>query len=114
MFKRLAEERLPGQVSVEVYPNSTLFGDATELEALRNNEVQLLARRWRSSSSTQAAAGFRPAVPVRRHRCRQPLSEAHQGKQLLRSMEDKNITGLAYWHNGMKQLSATRMLRLPE
>ncbi|MAK86335.1 MAG: C4-dicarboxylate ABC transporter, partial [Pseudomonas sp.] len=43
MFKRLAEERLPGQVSVEVYPNSTLFGDATELEALRNNEVQLLA-----------------------------------------------------------------------
>src|SRR3546814_7425501 len=41
MFKRLAEERLPGQVSVEVYPNSTLFGDATELEALRNNEVQL-------------------------------------------------------------------------
>ncbi|HAV05266.1 MAG TPA: C4-dicarboxylate ABC transporter, partial [Pseudomonas sp.] len=36
-----------------------------------------------------------------------------KGKQLLRSMEDKNITGLAYWHNGMKQLSATRMLRLP-
>src|SRR3546814_13758798 len=36
-----------------------------------------------------------------------------KGKQLLRSMEDQNITGLAYWHDGMKQLSATRMLRLP-
>ena len=43
LFKKLVEERLPGQVSVEVYPNSTLFGDANELEALANDEVQLLA-----------------------------------------------------------------------
>ena len=42
MFK-LAEERLPGKVKVEVYPNSTLFGDADEIEALRANKVQMLA-----------------------------------------------------------------------
>ena len=38
MFK-LAEERLPGKVKVEVYPNSTLFGDADEIEALRANKA---------------------------------------------------------------------------
>lgn len=31
LFKKLAEERLPGKVKVEVYPNSTLFGDADEI-----------------------------------------------------------------------------------
>jgi len=36
-----------------------------------------------------------------------------KGRQLLRSMEKSNISGLAYWHNGMKQLSATRALRVP-
>ena len=40
---KLAEERLPGKVKVEVYPNSTLFGDADEIEALRANKVQMLA-----------------------------------------------------------------------
>lgn len=43
LFKQLAEERLAGKVRVEVYPNSSLYGDANELEALRNNDVQLLA-----------------------------------------------------------------------
>jgi len=36
-----------------------------------------------------------------------------KGRQLLRSMEDHNIVGLAYWHNGMKQLSASKALRVP-
>jgi C4-dicarboxylate-binding protein DctP len=29
-------------------------------------------------------------------------------------MEDKNIVGLAYWHNGMKQMSANKALREPK
>ena len=43
LFKKLVEERLGDQVKVEVYPNSSLYGDANELQALTNNEVQLLA-----------------------------------------------------------------------
>ena len=34
LFKKLAEERLPGKVKVEVYSNSQLFGDGKEMEAL--------------------------------------------------------------------------------
>ena len=43
LFKKLAEERLPGKVTVEVYPNSSLFGDGKEMEALLIGDVQLLA-----------------------------------------------------------------------
>lgn len=42
-FKKLAEERLPGKVKVEVYPNSQLFGDGKEMEALLLGDVQLIA-----------------------------------------------------------------------
>lgn len=43
LFKKLAEERLPGKVKVEVYPNSSLFGDGKEMEALLLGDVQMLA-----------------------------------------------------------------------
>src|SRR5690606_39588044 len=43
LFKKLAEERLAGKVRVEVYPNSTLYGDADEMEALLDGRVELLA-----------------------------------------------------------------------
>ena len=42
-FKELAEKYLPGKVKVEVYPNSTLYKDGEEMEALSLGSVQLLA-----------------------------------------------------------------------
>ena len=115
MFKRLAEERLPGQVSVEVYPNSTLFGDATELEALRNNEVQLLAPSLaKFEQYTKQLQVFDLPFLFDDIDAVNRFQKRTKGKQLLRSMEDRNITGLAYWHNGMKQLSANKPLREPK
>ena len=35
------------------------------------------------------------------------------GKKLLTSMTDKGFVGLAYWHNGLKQLSANKPLLVP-
>ncbi|HET9786617.1 MAG TPA: hypothetical protein VFP47_05770, partial [Pyrinomonadaceae bacterium] len=43
LFKKLVEERLPGKVKVEVYPNSSLFGDGKEMEALLLGDVQMIA-----------------------------------------------------------------------
>lgn len=114
LFKRLVEERLAGQVRVEVYPNSTLYGDADELEALRNDQVQLLApslakfeKYTRQLQVFDLPFLFDDLDAVNRFQRRA------KGRQLLRSMEVQNILGLAYWHNGMKQLSATRPLLLP-
>src|SRR5260370_13243079 len=42
-FKKLAEERTKGRVKVEVYPNSQLFKDGEEMEALQLRSVQMLA-----------------------------------------------------------------------
>lgn len=115
MFKKLAEERLPGKVRVEVYPNSSLFGDGKEMEALLLGDVQLIAPSL--AKFEQYSKGvqvfdlpflFDDMAAVER------FQKGEAGQKLLRSMEDKNITGLAYWHNGLKQLSANKPLREPK
>ncbi|WP_312764280.1 TRAP transporter substrate-binding protein [Stutzerimonas balearica] len=114
LFKRLAEERLPGQVTVEVYPNSSLYGDADELEALREDKVQLLAPSLaKFEQYTKQVQLFDLPFLFDDLDAVNRFQKRAKGRQLLRSMETHNITGLAYWHNGMKQLSATRPLHRP-
>jgi len=114
LFKRLAEERLPGQVSVEVYSNSSLYGDADELEALREDKVQLLAPSLaKFEQYTKQVQVFDLPFLFDDLDAVNRFQKRAKGRQLLRSMETHNITGLAYWHNGMKQLSATRPLHRP-
>ena len=115
LFKKLAEERLPGKVEVQVYPNSSLFGDGKEMEALLLGDVQLiapsLAKFEHYSKGIQVfdlPFLFDDIEAVDR------FQKGEAGQKLLRSMEDKNITGLGYWHNGMKQLSANKPLREPK
>lgn len=66
LFKKLVEERLAGQVKVEVFPNSTLFGDADELQALQDGKgADAGAVVVEVRGLHQAARSLRPAVPVR-------------------------------------------------
>ena len=114
LFQRLVAERLPGQVKVEVYPNSALFGDADELEALRNNEVQMLAPSLaKFERYTQRLQVFDMPFLFDDLAAVDRFQKRAKGRELLRAMEKQNILGLAFWHNGMKQLSATRPLYLP-
>jgi C4-dicarboxylate-binding protein DctP len=114
LFKKLVDERLGGKVVVEVYPNSTLYGDANELEALVNDEVQLLAPSLaKFEKYTKQLQVFDLPFLFDDLNAVNRFQKRAKGRQLLRAMEDHNIVGLAYWHNGMKQLSATRPLRLP-
>lgn len=114
LFQKLVHERLGGKVKVEVYPNSSLFGDADELAALQNNEVQILAPSMAKFSNLSPGVQvfdlpflFDDQAAVERFE-RRP-----HGKALLLSMVDQNIVGLAFWHNGMKQLSSSRPLQKP-
>ena len=114
MFKQLVEERLPGEVRVEIYPNSSLYGDADELEALRNNDVQMLAPSLaKFEQYTKQLQVFDLPFLFDDLEAVNRFQKRAKGRQLLRSMEKHNIVGLAYWHNGMKQLSATRALQVP-
>lgn len=115
MFKKLAEERLPGKVKVEVYPNSTLYGDDKEMEALLLGEVQIIARSLaKFDQYTKTVQLFDLPFLFDDIAAVDRFQQSPEGQKLLKSMESKNVTGLAYWHNGMKQLSADRPLRTPE
>ncbi|SDY52095.1 TRAP transporter substrate-binding protein [Pseudomonas sp. NFACC08-1] len=115
MFKKLVEERLPGKVKVEVYPNSTLYGDDKELEALLLGEVQIIARSLaKFDQYTKSVQLFDLPFLFNDIAAVDRFQRSPEGQKLLKSMESKNITGLAYWHNGMKQLSANKPLRTPE
>ncbi|VXD01270.1 C4-dicarboxylate-binding periplasmic protein DctP [Pseudomonas sp. 8Z] len=114
LFKQLVEQRLEGKVKVEVYPSATLYGDANELDALRNNDVQMLAPSLaKFEQYTKQLQVFDLPFLFDDLEAVNRFQKRAKGRQLLRSMEDHNIVGLGYWHNGMKQLSATRALRVP-
>jgi C4-dicarboxylate-binding protein DctP len=115
LLKKLAEERLAGKVKVEVYPNSQLFGDAKEMEALELGDVQLIApslakfdRYTKKIQIFDLPFLFDDMDAVDRFQTSAP------GRELLTHMKDDGFLGLGYWHNGLKQLSANKPLRLPE
>ncbi|WP_271411652.1 C4-dicarboxylate TRAP substrate-binding protein DctP [Pseudomonas sp. Q1-7] len=115
LFKKLAEERLPGKVKVEVYPNSSLFGDGKEMEALLLGDVQLIAPSLaKFEQYTKQVQLFDLPFLFNDIQAVDRFQLSPEGQALLKSMESKNITGLGYWHNGMKQLSANKPLREPK
>jgi C4-dicarboxylate-binding protein DctP len=115
-FKELAEKKLPGKVQVQVFPSSQLFGDAKELEALLLGDVQFIApslskfdRYTKKIQVFDLPFLFDDVEAVDR------FQASPQGQSLLTSMKDKGLLGLAYWHNGMKQLSSNKdRLQRPE
>ena len=115
MFKKLAEERLPGKVKVEVYPNSSLFGDGKEMEALLLGDVQIIAPSLaKFEQYTKQLQVFDLPFLFNDMAAVDRFQHSPEGQQLLTSMESKGITGLAYWHNGLKQLSANKPLLEPK
>src|SRR5690554_1468763 len=114
LFKKLAEERLPGEVKVEVYPNSSLFGDGKEMEALLLGDVQIIAPSLaKFEHYTKQIQLFDLPFLFDDIAAVDRFQQSPEGLELLTSMEDKGITGLGYWHNGMKQLSANKALYEP-
>jgi C4-dicarboxylate-binding protein DctP len=115
-FKELAEKYTNGKVKVEVYPNSTLYKDKEELEALQLGAVQMLA----PSNSKFGPIGVRdfevfdlPYLLPNKAALRK-VTEGPLGKAMLKKLETKGMIGLAYWDNGFKEMSANRPLRMPE
>jgi C4-dicarboxylate-binding protein DctP len=115
-FKELVEQRAGARVKVEIYPNSTLYKDNEEIEALQLGTVQMLA----PSVSKFGPLGVRefeafdlpfifPDRNVLAH-----VTEGPVGAALFQKLEGKGIKGLAYWDNGFKVMTANRPLRMPE
>lgn len=113
-FEQCVEKKLPGKVDVQVYPNSQLFGDNKVLEAMLLGDVQFAAPSLsKFDSYTKKLALFDLPFLFDNLAAAEAFQQSAKGQELLKSMEDKGLTGLAYWHNGMKQLSANEPLRVP-
>lgn len=113
-FKELVEKSMPGKVEVQVFPNSQLFGDGKELEALLLGDVQIIA------PSLAKFGKYTPKLQIfdlpflfDDLEAVDRFQASPQGQSLLNSMTRKGITGLGYMHNGMKQLSANTKLSMP-
>jgi C4-dicarboxylate-binding protein DctP len=115
MFKQLVEERLAGKVEVQVFPSSQLFGDADEIIAMLKNDVQIIAPALsKFSKFTDVLQLYDLPFLFNDLNAVACFQDSAAGKEMLQSMSSKGVKGLAYWHNGMKQLSAPVPLRTPE
>jgi C4-dicarboxylate-binding protein DctP len=114
-FKELAEKATKGRVKVEVYPNSTLYKDKEELEALQLGAVQMLApslAKFGPLGIKEFEAFDIPYIFPNRDVLTR-VTEGPVGKNLFKKLEAKGLTGLAYWDNGFKEMTANKPLRTP-
>ncbi|WP_024302899.1 TRAP transporter substrate-binding protein [Pseudogulbenkiania sp. MAI-1] len=115
-FKKLAEERTKGQVKVNIYPNSQLYKDKEELEALQMGSVQMLA----PTTSKFGPMGLKefevfdlPYLFTNEEQVHK-VTRGPVGQSLLKKLESKGIKGLAFWDNGFRVFSANKPIRSPE
>src|SRR5690242_16563888 len=115
-FKQLAEQLTKGRVKVEVYPNSTLYKDKEELEALQLGSVQMLA----PSLAKFGPLGAREFEVFDLPYLFDSYEQLHKvtrgsiGAGLLQKLDAKGIVGLAYWDNGFKEMTSNRPIRKTE
>jgi C4-dicarboxylate-binding protein DctP len=112
-FKELAEAKTQGRVKVEIYPNSQLYKDREELEALQLGAVQMLA----PSVSKFGPLGVRKfevfdlPYMFADEKSLENVVDGPVGSGLFKLLEPKGITGLAYWFNGFKEFTANKPLK---
>src|SRR5262249_37868734 len=115
-FKKLAEERTKNRVKVELYPNSILYKDKEEIEALQVGAVQMLAPTLGKFGPLGAKQFELFDLPYLfdNYDDVHKITEGPIGKQLMKELEPGGLKGLAYWDNGFKEMNANKPLRKPE
>ncbi|WP_433507027.1 DctP family TRAP transporter solute-binding subunit [Pseudonocardia halophobica] len=114
-FEEIVEQRSGGRIAVEIYPNSELFGDEDELQALQSGAVQMLAPASAKFTTIAPALQvldlpflFRDVEDIPRV----ASPDTAVGRAIFGNPElaRRDIVVLELWDNGLKQLSSnTRM-----
>jgi len=115
-FKELAEKYTSGAVKVEVYPNSTLYKDKEEMEALQLGAVQMLAPSLAKFGplGVREFEAFDLPFIFDNYDALHKVTYGPVGQQLFAKLEPKGIKGLAYWDNGFKSFSANTPIKKPD
>ncbi|MGB0722890.1 MAG: TRAP transporter substrate-binding protein [Gammaproteobacteria bacterium] len=115
LLEKRVNAEMNGKACLEVFPNSTLYDDNKVLEAMLNGDVQLAApslskfeKFTKKFRIFDLPFVFEDVAAVDR------FQNSDDGEKLKNSMKRRGLKGLAFWHNGMKQMSANKPLIKPE
>ena len=114
LLEQRVNDEMNGKMCMEVYPNSTLYNDNKVLEAMLQGDVQLAAPSLsKFEKFTKQFRIFDLPFMFKDINAVEAFQASDNGQALLDSMQRRGLQGLAYWHNGMKQMSANKPLIEP-
>ncbi len=114
LLEKRVNEEMNGTACMEVFPNSQLYNDNKVLEAILLGDVQMAAPSLsKFEKFTKKFRIFDLPFLFKDIEAVEGFQASDAGQKLLNSMRRKGLQGLAYWHNGLKQLSATKPLLVP-
>ncbi|MEP4378550.1 MAG: DctP family TRAP transporter solute-binding subunit [Alphaproteobacteria bacterium] len=115
LLEKRVNEEMNGKACMEVFPNSSLYDDNKVLEAMLQGDVQMAAPSLsKFETFTKKFRLFDLPFVFEDINAVDRYQNSPDGQKLLRSMERKGLLGLAFWHNGMKQMSANKPLISPK
>ncbi|SHJ92572.1 C4-dicarboxylate-binding protein DctP [Shimia gijangensis] len=114
LLEQRVNDEMNGKACMEVFPNSTLYNDNKVLEAMLQGDVQLAAPSLsKFEKFTKQFRIFDLPFMFKDVNAVDAFQASDAGQGLLDSMQRRGLQGLAYWHNGMKQMSANVPLESP-
>ncbi|MGJ8617064.1 MAG: DctP family TRAP transporter solute-binding subunit [Sulfitobacter sp.] len=114
LLESRVNEEMNGKACVEVFPNSTLYNDDQVLEALLQGDVQMAAPSLsKFEQFTKQFRIFDLPFMFKDINAVDEFQNSETGQAMKESMSRRGLLGLAFWHNGMKQMSANKPLISP-
>ncbi len=115
LLQKRVNEEMNGKACMTVYPNSSLYDDNKVLEAMLQGDVHLAAPSLsKFEKFTKKFRIFDLPFMFTDIDAVDRFQNSPAGQAMKDSMRRRGLQGLAFWHNGMKQLSANRPLVKPE
>jgi len=115
LLQKRVNEEMNGKACMEVYPNSQLYNDDQVLESMLAGDVQLAAPSLsKFEKFTKKFRLFDLPFMFDDINAVDRFQNSKDGQKLKDSMKRRGLQGLAFWHNGMKQISAKKPLLVPE
>ncbi len=114
LLEQRVNDEMQGVMCMEVYPNSTLYNDDKVLEAMLQGDVQLAAPSLsKFEKFTKQFRLFDLPFMFKNIDAVDAFQASADGQAMKDSMQRRGLQGLAFWHNGMKQMSANKPLEDP-
>jgi C4-dicarboxylate-binding protein DctP len=114
LLEQRINDEMNGKACMEVFPNSTLYNDNKVLEAMLQGDVQLAAPSLsKFEKFTKQFRIFDLPFMFKNINAVDEFQTSATGQAMKESMTKRGLLGLAFWHNGMKQMSANVPLNVP-